>query len=65
MIRKDVTKFMGEIPTAVFQNKDGDIGRSMIVRDISESKQAEETLQREKDRAQKYLKYCRGNVSRP
>ena len=44
LIRKGGTKFPGEISTAVFKDKQGAIRTSMIIRDITERKQAEEAL---------------------
>jgi two-component system cell cycle sensor histidine kinase/response regulator CckA len=35
MVRKDGTKFPGEISSAVFKNRDGAVRTSMIIRDIS------------------------------
>lgn len=45
-IRKDGTKFPGEITSAIFKDKDGFERTSMIIRDITERKLAEEALKR-------------------
>lgn len=44
MIRKDGTRFPVELSTAVFTAKDGHLQTSMIVRDITERKLAEESI---------------------
>ena len=44
LIRKDGTTFPGETSTAVFKDKDGAIGTSMIIRDITERKRAEQEM---------------------
>ncbi|MGD0915026.1 MAG: response regulator [Thermodesulfobacteriota bacterium] len=44
MIRKDGTKFPGEISSAVFRDKDGVVRTSMIIRDITERKWAEKEM---------------------
>ncbi len=46
LIRKDGTKFPGEITTAIFKDKDGLDRTSMIIRDITERKRAEEALRK-------------------
>ena len=43
-IRKDGTRFPAEISTSLFQNKEGFDRSSMIIRDITERKKAEDTL---------------------
>jgi PAS domain S-box-containing protein len=43
-IRKDGTKFPGEISSNLYKNKDGHERASLIIRDITERKQAEEKL---------------------
>lgn len=43
-IRKDGTKFTGEISTRLFQTPDGKIRSSMIIRDVTERKKAEDAL---------------------
>ena len=44
LVRKDGTKFPGEISSAVFVAGDGQLRASMVIRDISERKRAEEEL---------------------
>ncbi len=44
LLRKDGTKFYGEVNSILFKNTNGQILSSMIVRDITEHKKAEETL---------------------
>ena len=48
-IRKDGTQFPGEISSAVFKDKDGNRRTSMTIRDISERKQAEDVIHRERN----------------
>jgi PAS domain S-box-containing protein len=43
-VRKDGTKFSGEISSAVFSDQDGSPRTSMVIHDLSERKQAEEAL---------------------
>ncbi|TAL69913.1 MAG: PAS domain S-box protein [Bacteroidetes bacterium] len=43
-IRKDGTIFPGEVSTSIFTDKNGEIKTTMIFRDISERKRAEEAL---------------------
>jgi PAS domain S-box-containing protein len=45
-LRRDGERFPGEISTAVFQAHDGAARTSMIIRDITERKRAEEEIQR-------------------
>jgi PAS domain S-box-containing protein len=52
-LRKDGTPFPIEISSALFQDSDGNPRSSIIIRDISESKQAEEALVQEQ-----YLMYA-------
>ena len=49
-LRKDGTKFAVEISTAMFSAKDGQARSSMILRDISERKQAEERVKESEDK---------------
>lgn len=46
MIRKDGTKFLAEISSSVFMNKDGKLRTSMIIRDITRQKNAEEEIRK-------------------
>jgi PAS domain S-box-containing protein len=41
-VRKDGTKFVGEISTSIFKDRNGNPRTSMIIRDITKSKRAEE-----------------------
>jgi PAS domain S-box-containing protein len=43
-VRKDGSKFPGEISTVLFHNRDGELRTSMVIRDITERKQMEEAL---------------------
>ncbi|MBA4405984.1 hypothetical protein C0389_01790 [bacterium] len=43
-IRKDETRFEGEVSSVVFNDKDGNARTSMIIRDMTEQKRAEEQL---------------------
>ncbi|MEW6673734.1 MAG: PAS domain S-box protein [Thermodesulfobacteriota bacterium] len=43
-VRRDGTSFPGEISSAVFRNRDGNLRTTMIIRDMTERKQAEQTL---------------------
>ncbi len=47
-IRKDGSIFIAEISTGLFSDIDGNINASTIVRDVTERKQAEEALSRER-----------------
>lgn len=44
MLRKDGTKFIGEITTSVFNDKDRETRTSMFIRDITERKQLEDDV---------------------
>ncbi|MEW5720568.1 MAG: PAS domain S-box protein, partial [Chloroflexota bacterium] len=46
-IRKDGTRFPGEISAAIFKDRDGLDKTSMLVRDITERKRAEERIERQ------------------
>jgi PAS domain S-box-containing protein len=50
--RKDGTTFPGEIATAVYKNKDGLEKTSMTIRDITERKNAEREVQRQREELQ-------------
>jgi len=43
-LRKDGTHFPAEVSSAIFKDRGGNLRTSMIIRDITERKQAEETL---------------------
>lgn len=43
-VRKDGTKFQGEVSTSVFQDKNGNKRTSMIIRDLTERQLAEEAV---------------------
>ncbi len=53
MLRGDGTKFPGEISTSVFKNRHGREQTSMIVRDVTSRKQAEEGLRESEERFSK------------
>jgi diguanylate cyclase (GGDEF)-like protein/PAS domain S-box-containing protein len=44
LLRKDGTKFIGEVSTSVFINKDGETRTSMIIRDVTQRKQLEDQV---------------------
>ncbi|MBN2086576.1 MAG: PAS domain S-box protein [Anaerolineales bacterium] len=44
LLRKDGTKFLGEVSTALFRNEKGEPRTSMIVRDITDRKESEARL---------------------
>jgi len=50
MLRKDGTKFPVELSTSVYTDHNGIVRTSMIIRDITERKQAEEALQKSEAR---------------
>jgi PAS domain S-box-containing protein len=50
LVRKDGTKFPGEVSSAVFKDKDGNVRTSMTIRDITERTQNEEALRRSEER---------------
>jgi PAS domain S-box-containing protein len=45
-IRKDGSKFLAEVSSVIFQDKDGNERTSMVIRDLTEQKKAEEALQK-------------------
>lgn len=45
-VRKDGTKFAGEVTSSIFTNSEGKVLSSVIIRDISEKKKAENELKR-------------------
>ena len=49
LLRSDGTKFTGELSSAVFSSHDGQLCTSMVIRDITERKQTEESLLRERN----------------
>ena len=50
MVRKDGSSFPVEVSSAVFRNKQGNVRTSMIIRDITERKRAEEAARASTDR---------------
>ncbi|KAF1083744.1 Sporulation kinase E [Sporotomaculum syntrophicum] len=50
LLRKDGTKFDGEVTSNLFKDKNGQILSSMIVRDMSERKKTEEALRLSEDK---------------
>ncbi|OGP50220.1 MAG: hypothetical protein A2Y79_07895 [Deltaproteobacteria bacterium RBG_13_43_22] len=56
LIRKDGTRFPGEVSTAIFRDKDGHLRTSMIIRDITERKRAEEALRESEEKYRTILK---------
>jgi PAS domain S-box-containing protein len=55
-IRKDGTKFEGDITTSVFQSQNGILHSSMTIRDISARKQAEGILRQSEERSSKMFR---------
>ena len=49
LVRGDGSKFSAEISSAVFRNQAGEPRISLVIRDITERKRAEETLERERN----------------
>lgn len=49
-IRKDVTKFLTEVSSVIFRDKDGNELTSMVIRDLTEQKKAEEALKESESR---------------
>ncbi|MBN2074187.1 MAG: PAS domain-containing protein [Dehalococcoidales bacterium] len=54
-LRKDGSRFEGEVTSVIFDDSEGDPRSSMIIRDISEQNQAREELRIEKEKAESYL----------
>jgi PAS domain S-box-containing protein len=54
-LRQDGTPFQGELSTALFNDRDGQVRTSMIVRDITERKRAEQERERLIDALQEAL----------
>ncbi|MEI8174027.1 MAG: PAS domain S-box protein [Deltaproteobacteria bacterium] len=52
-VRKDGALFPGEISSAIFRDRDGNSKTSMIVRDITDRKRAEEALTRSEEKFRK------------
>jgi PAS domain S-box-containing protein len=50
MLRSDGTKFPGEVSSSIFKDKNGMDQASMVIRDISERKRAEEALREDEER---------------
>lgn len=48
-LRKDGTKFVGEVSSVIFSDTEGVTKTSMIIRDVTERKKAEEALNQAKD----------------
>ncbi len=62
--RKDGTKFAAEISTAVYRDGSGNVRSSMIIRDISERKRAEEALERQLDELRRWNAVTLGREER-
>ena len=54
-IRKDGTKFPGEMSTSVFKDGNGDKRTSMVIRDITKRKQADKALKNSEERYRSIL----------
>ncbi|MCX8038515.1 MAG: PAS domain S-box protein [Candidatus Sumerlaeia bacterium] len=52
LVRKDGTKFPAEISASLFTDHEGQVRCSLVIRDISERKQAEEALRESRERLQ-------------
>ncbi len=50
LIRRDGTRFEGEVTSSMYTGQDGQVRTSMIVRDITERQQAADTLRRSEER---------------
>jgi signal transduction histidine kinase len=44
LLRRDGSKFLAELSSAVFRDQEGEVRTSMVIRDITERKRAEEAL---------------------
>jgi PAS domain S-box-containing protein len=49
-VRKDGSKFPGEVSSVIFEDADGNLRTSMIIRDISERKQVEQAMQKSEEK---------------
>lgn len=54
-IRKDGTRFPGEISSVIFKDRDGNPKTSMIIRDVTERKRAEQALRESEAKYRKIL----------
>ncbi|OGP59911.1 MAG: hypothetical protein A2V65_07080 [Deltaproteobacteria bacterium RBG_13_49_15] len=61
-MRKDGTSFPGEISSAIFTDRNGNLRTSMIIRDMTKRKKAEEELQEERDRFAKTVDTAPGAI---
>jgi len=54
-VRKDGTRFTGELTSTIFLDNEGKPKTSMIIRDVSERKKAEETLKESEERYRHFI----------
>lgn len=55
--RNDGTKFEGEISTALFNDSNGNLRTSMILRDITDRKRAEEVIKKKQQELQHFIEH--------